>query len=128
MGEFKNNQIRIGRIVGASVGISLPSQGIEGNTFELGEAVSVGKVIEVRDRPSLLRQIGLPEDTPTATVIELFQLTRDVKSPGELAGRITLSSAWASLGKSADLTTVAHELYGLKDHAAAIIKYLAGGG
>jgi hypothetical protein len=98
MGEFKNNQIRIGRIVGASVGISLPSQGIEGNTFELGEAVSVGKVIEVRDRPSLLRQIGLPEDTPTATVIELFQLTRDVKSPGELAGRITLSSAKSWVG------------------------------
>ena len=67
------NKIYGMEIVGCGVGVSVP-EGSPGPDIHGLKAVDTGVVYQVRDRPNLLEQLGLPADTDPKILQEAFAL------------------------------------------------------
>ena len=85
------------------------------------EITNTAQAIELRDAPSLLQLLGLPEDTPPAYLIEAMKILEGARAfpENERIGQLKESALIKWLGAGADLTTIVTTL--LSEQAQGVI-------
>lgn len=114
------------KISGCAVGIEIPKDaGIFVSNLEV---VDTEQAILVRDSPSLLQTLGLPDNTPHEHLVELLQLLKanQGRSSIELAESLRETKLLKFLGVTADLTGLASTF--ISPQAVGILTAILSGG